>query len=655
MKKLYIPTSSLNFNNIMSSESVSPVAFYSRRNFGYKIFEKVELNCFENSILLYEKFPDYQIPKSDLVNFPMIIEVDVSDIENDGLKELKNGIWQYDRTIYLNPFSSKIFFITEEHKNTIISRSESSAETKLVKLYSNNIFVFQNEKTKYNLKSINDLPNVNMVEVESDIKKNRLKGFAYSYIIAANWSLSKKTVKIKNTVNKISNLSSAIVNSATGNATKKQEDDLLKLLQSLDYFQYGDVKDYLKSVLPNNWEDVWENLYFRFGLRKSNMFSFEKQYHFFVDKMKYADALEKLNDWCRNIENENKESKTKFEWKNIAIAGNKLTQYEDTIGVKQKTREIYQNLINEVFITTDVTESSFSSERSRLADDITIKIKSYFGNDWDNSEAKKYLNLLRKNLAGQEEFNIKWDTGLISAIGAFILKGEDFEKLNNFLVSNEIEDGRLAFGLYGCICGFANLSRLFTADFYSTDIQYIADTYKVIHKQLHNIDLQGELPKKEIIKPVINYPQSNNKESEENTIIETPKIIKEVAPECPQCSSPMVLREHAKGSFYGCPNYRKAGCEGKRDLDFNELDNKFKIIKTTHKATDKYVNLILEHLNKNSPCRISDLNKYLSSKSNWSYNVSMAKDFLGENLADKVKFEKIGKAEGVELRKDTLL
>ena len=37
-KHLYIPTCSQNFNNIMSSESISPAGFYERRNFGMKRF-----------------------------------------------------------------------------------------------------------------------------------------------------------------------------------------------------------------------------------------------------------------------------------------------------------------------------------------------------------------------------------------------------------------------------------------------------------------------------------------------------------------------------------------------------------------------------------------------------------------------------------------
>ena len=42
MKKLYIPTSTLNFNNILSSESISPKAFYAIRGFGYSRWQEVE-------------------------------------------------------------------------------------------------------------------------------------------------------------------------------------------------------------------------------------------------------------------------------------------------------------------------------------------------------------------------------------------------------------------------------------------------------------------------------------------------------------------------------------------------------------------------------------------------------------------------------------
>ena len=34
MEKIYIPTTTLNFNNILSTESISPAIFYEKRGFG---------------------------------------------------------------------------------------------------------------------------------------------------------------------------------------------------------------------------------------------------------------------------------------------------------------------------------------------------------------------------------------------------------------------------------------------------------------------------------------------------------------------------------------------------------------------------------------------------------------------------------------------
>lgn len=499
----------------MSCESVSPFAFYMQRNFGYKTFEKVELNNFNNSLLLFEAFPDFQIPKSELVNYPMVIEVDI-DSEYEGLNKLQNGIWQIDRTVYLNPFSSSIYFYTSEHKKTILSRSDSSAETKLVNLYMNKIEVFQGEMQEYNLNAISDLPSLNHQELENDNQKNRIKGFAYAYLIAANNSTSKENVQIKNLINKIINLASAIVNSVSGHGTQQQNDELKHLLQKLNAYQYSDVKEFLKTTFPDQFNEVWNKLYYQFGLRIPTKYNFENYFHSLTDKTKYEAVIQDLKKLLNTLIGSSNKLGLKLEWNDIALAGNRLTQYDDAIIPKAETREMYQNLINDIFVSTVITESSFSSERSRLADEITRKIKSYIGEDqWKSHDANKYLNNLRRNIAGQEAFNINWNTGLISAIAVFLLKGEDFEKLNDFLISTEIEDGRLAFGLYGCICGFANLSRIFTSNFYNSELEYLTRTYKKIYKQLHNIELIGDLTKEEKTKPITIESKINIEERKE--------------------------------------------------------------------------------------------------------------------------------------------
>lgn len=525
--KLFIPTSSLNFNNIMSCESISPFAFYMQRNFGYKTFEKVVLNNFDNSILLFEVFPDFQIPKSELVNYPMVIEVDI-DSELDGLNKIGNGIWQIDKTVYLNPFNSYIYFLSTEHKSTILSRSESSAETKLVNLYRNNIRVCQSEMKEFKIHSISDFPSLNYQEVENDNQKNKIKGFAYTYIIAANKSTSKENIQLKNIVNEIINLSWAIINSVSGYGSQQQNEELKHLLQRINIYQYKDVKEYLETTIPNQYKDVWNTLYLHFGLRIPNKYNFEQYYYSLTDKSKFETSIKELKNWSNQIIASSNVTKPKLEWKGIALAGNKLTQYDDTIIADEKYRAMYQNLINDIFIPSDITESSFSAERKDLADEITKKIKSYIGEEqWKSHSANKYLNNLRRNIAGMEAFNINWNSGLISAIASFLLKGEDFEKLNDFLISSEIEDGRLAFGFYGCICGFANLSRVFTSSLYSSDLDYLIKGYKTIFKQLHNIELSGELPKEE--KPKINVEKK--KEGYPNNELE--ELIQEIQQNVP--------------------------------------------------------------------------------------------------------------------------
>ena len=63
--KLYIPTTSLNFNNILSTESISPKGFYASRGFGYSRWFSIPENNLDGAILLYESPAELVRPKSD--------------------------------------------------------------------------------------------------------------------------------------------------------------------------------------------------------------------------------------------------------------------------------------------------------------------------------------------------------------------------------------------------------------------------------------------------------------------------------------------------------------------------------------------------------------------------------------------------------------
>ena len=134
--KYYIPTSSLNFNNILSTESISPKSFYERRGFGYSRWFSVEENSIEHLTLLYDKPHMFERPQSDIEDHPMLIEIDV----DDEFPKVADGVFYTDRTIYLNPWQTKFIFFAEKDKTTALSLSDSSLETKLVRLYQRKIY-----------------------------------------------------------------------------------------------------------------------------------------------------------------------------------------------------------------------------------------------------------------------------------------------------------------------------------------------------------------------------------------------------------------------------------------------------------------------------------------------------------------------------------
>ena len=93
-RKLYLPTSSLNFNNIMSSESISPFSFYSHRKFGYERLYKVEANDLNNTILLYDKYPIFAVDNTKLENYPIVFEIDTQIVKND-IQEFQGIFMRY--------------------------------------------------------------------------------------------------------------------------------------------------------------------------------------------------------------------------------------------------------------------------------------------------------------------------------------------------------------------------------------------------------------------------------------------------------------------------------------------------------------------------------------------------------------------------------
>ena len=94
MKKYYIPTSTLNFNNILSTESISPKLFYEKGGFGYSRWTSVYGNDDVNyATLLFDVPHVFTRKESNVEDHPMLIEIETDEI----FSSLQNALIKEDK------------------------------------------------------------------------------------------------------------------------------------------------------------------------------------------------------------------------------------------------------------------------------------------------------------------------------------------------------------------------------------------------------------------------------------------------------------------------------------------------------------------------------------------------------------------------------
>lgn len=231
MKKFYIPTSSLNFNNILSTESVSPKAFYTCRKFGYGRWTSIPENSCDFAVTLYDHPGLFARTQSDLEDHPLLIEYST----DEEFKKVGDGIYVCDHTLYFNPAITRFIFFTEQDKTVALSLTESSLETKLVSVYRQRISVETFEK-RYVPIGIHEPDKVNEVEVEKDRQINRLKGLLYGYYVGASVAVAPELVKQLGAYLQIQNIFAAIVSSASHIPTDAQRGQLKLAFTELNRF-----------------------------------------------------------------------------------------------------------------------------------------------------------------------------------------------------------------------------------------------------------------------------------------------------------------------------------------------------------------------------------------------------------------------------------
>ncbi len=409
MKRLYIPTSTFNFNNILSSESVSPKAFYGQRGFGYSRWMTIPENGIENVTLLYEKPFVFSRPKSDVEDHPMLIELQ-TDIDFHPTNV--DGVYYCDYTIYLDPWNTSFIFFDENALRTTLSMSDSSLETKLVNLYRKKIFVrdFSNMHPTPQIKVEVEL---NTKSISYDITVNKMKGLLYGYYIGALLSTSKEWVRRYSILSEIKDLFSSIASSEDKMPTMAQKTKLEAMiydiqkespaLAGLDKYCRSDINlnQLIDKLKGNGW--TCADLVDQTRIMDSIMGIDNGQYAF--------DWLEREEQkLCVQAQKTPKLISVKNE--EIVVANNQLHKLKNSY-LKEEDEALLKILVNEIFVSKNYN-GKISTFKAEISDTITQRAKDMLGEKWADSELKQQLNQVRHYVRGQEA-SFDWDYMLIAS------------------------------------------------------------------------------------------------------------------------------------------------------------------------------------------------------------------------------------------------
>lgn len=539
-KYFYIPINSLNFNNILSSESLSPFSFYEKRGYGFKRFEKLTLNPFNNSILAYNAIPLIENLKSDREEYPIYLA-----IPNDYLEDVKNSytkddilILQVSKTLYLNSF--ECFFITKskEEKLKLIASSRRSLEVKSANKYFENFATLEElnfQTFNWNgdiLNSIFDIKSIDSASLLYDQKINKFKGLLYGYLSGRLNEQPEEIIRAKFYYQEFVNNFSLLMNDlSTGIIEKKSQSKYNQNNNKLIFDKLNDLKERISILIDTFDNSKMENIVIEsFNLPNEILGSISKMTYkqskksilsilmdFVKSKQPELNSVEELLEVLLYKSNEltrysnsklYKELEDDFNTVRLLIS-QKINSIENSFNSKKSLSLIpfkvnkditkinigleelapnenscYEIIINELLSRTELS-SSDEIAQSRL-DIITQVAKSMVDSDAKLKDSVE-INYLRKLYESLKTvgvgFKVNENENLaLQAFASFLSRYSDNEKLLDFMVKNGVRNNGLVYGIWGSAYGYANLSKIIAEHLSNNN-----DVYKLTSNYFNNI------------------------------------------------------------------------------------------------------------------------------------------------------------------------
>lgn len=487
--KYYIPTSSLNLDNILQAECISPESFYAQRLSGYRHFEQLdELRPFRQ-IILFSSPISFTINDPNRYNYPVLIEFEGTNQDQDFISA-EEGFYLCNHTIQITPSNCRIFFFSESAYNLTIVNTKSNKTIKYFEKYLvYPSFPFRNV---HELKILTNIPSIEL-SINEETFIDKAKGALYAWMLGLKSSVKQELATKINLAQSLYNiLTSLMKNPDSFSRFKSNLDSLIEQFKSVD-----EIEKINEQIYEVNFK---KELGPRFGFLKSCFIHVLKKW----DCWDYVNA--KLCDkWnCSflpdtkdlissqdflalrtEIENRTKKSlasyQSKIDFTDLSKVS--ISNFSVTISTAPLVSIALKCIIDNRW-TCEYLMANRIEAYKVLMSNVVAYLKNNMGEEsWDNSRERTYINELYAFLYdSSKNFNLNFPNKELEAISAFLVRGNSYSDIISYLKINEIEDYTLPLVLWGTLSGYMDMNRDYLEGILSESV------YNKVYRMLFGVE-----------------------------------------------------------------------------------------------------------------------------------------------------------------------
>ena len=403
----WLPINMWNLNEVFTTESISPISFYSVRDFGNPVNRNESKYEDANYLVLFE----------EPVSSEIIIEISRELLNKSALQDTKSGYQEYYKTIYLQSGLFKVHFNTKEKLQEFLTQQFMLLEVKTVSKYKSESFVVFEQKTK-RTSQVSYQPKILSEQSEKepffDKAYNQIKGMIYGFVIGSLGSLGENEQGLVSDLTKLKN-------TIGGNHTEIALSDQYSNFWFINVKkQIRDCEERFKKQFDNKTSDVFSTITLRLqevdSLNKMRCEELLKQKspNYKRDFEKEQENLEKARREVYLYECDHNITPIKEEF-------NKIKQEEKERGeAKGKKREFYKKGEN--------------PEKYYRKQELKIIIEEFEKNDFEYRELKNKVYALEDRVKNFQQGGTQFDTSINEQFNRITEQLNDIVKLNSLVL-----------------------------------------------------------------------------------------------------------------------------------------------------------------------------------------------------------------------------